>query len=255
MFGWGTNQQLLPTRQVEECLSEGISSLDAGDKAWIITPYATMSKLGPIRRGLVEAAKRDAEITFVIRDEPEQVNPLIADMREAAACGVRIGAVHRLHAKIYWFENFGCVLTSANLVDGSFESSTEIGLYVSGGSVFDQVLEWIETTIHPNMRVLTEVRSDGVDSTFSQAASQRAGGRRDNGQGDRGNASSGFCIRCASPIKYDPTKPYCLAHFRSWAQYSNMDYVEKCCHRCGKPNGSSMARPECYACYTKARNR
>ncbi len=253
MFGWGTSQQLLSTRQVEDCLSAGIANLEAGDEAWIITPYATMSKLGPTKRGIVEAARRDAKITVVVRDEPEQVNPLVADMKEAVASGVKLGALYRLHAKVYWFENYGCILTSANLIDGSFESSHEIGLYVSGGSIYDQVRNWIGETIEPKMRDLESVAQSGSSRGKPRVAGTRAGGGLARPQVASNKSNGGYCIRCGGSIKYDPAKPFCLQHFKSWAQYSNMDYVEKHCHGCGAATQSSMAKPECYACFRRGK--
>lgn len=250
MFGLGNQQELLSTRQVEDCFNMAIGEAAEGNQVWIITPYATMKKLGSIKRGIVEAAKREADITMVVRDEPGQVNPLVEDMFEAVNCGVKLCALHRLHAKVYWFENFGCIVTSANLVDGSFESSTEIGIFVSGGSLFDKIYEWIESEIRPQMRKLS-----------SNSKDRRTGNSGRKGKAPRTsppfeaqclrNPSGGYCIRCGTSIEFNQKKPYCLTHFKSWSQYSNFDYTEKKCHRCGKPNESSMARPVYYACYKK----
>ena len=46
-------------------------------------------------------------------------------------------------------------------------------------------------------------------------------------------------------------QPYCNSHYRSWSRYKNDDYEEKQCHKCGKEQKATMAKPVCPACYRK----
>lgn len=59
------------------------------------------------------------------------------------------------------------------------------------------------------------------------------------------NISSGFCIRTGDKIPFNPKRPYSDKAYRSWAQYSNMDYKEKFCHKTGKESfgKTSMRNP------------
>ena len=66
---------------------------------------------------------------------------------------------------------------------------------------------------------------------------------------------SGICIRCGEKVKLNPMAPYCLKCFKSWKKYENEEYQEKYCHICGKPNQSSLIKPNCYECYTSNKNK
>jgi hypothetical protein len=53
----------------------------------------------------------------------------------------------------------------------------------------------------------------------------------------------GFCIRTGDRILFNPQRPFSENAYRSWAQYGNMDYPEKFCHKTGKPsNGKTSMR-------------
>lgn len=217
VFGLGGGPIVLATREVEECLNVNISELMGGDEAWIITPYATMGALGHQRRALAEAAKRGANISFVVRDEVAQVGPAERDLAEARANGLKLYKFHRLHAKLYWFERGDAILTSANLVDGSFEASTEVGICVPGGGLHYDLRDWIQKVIEPGLKSV--------------------------------GAAEGYCIRCAERVEFNPGAPYCRPHYTVWAQFSNRDYEEKFCHKCGTRGPSTMGRPLCPKCF------
>jgi hypothetical protein len=74
-----------------------------------------------------------------------------------------------------------------------------------------------------------------------------------------GNSNSkkvyrGYCIRCESRINYGPHKPYCEDCYYIWAQYSNPQYQENVCHKCGEYELTSMEKPQCYSCYKESQN-
>lgn len=229
MFGLGKAPILLTTREIEACLNDLFNSTNENDEVWLITPYATMSKLSSQRRSIAEAAKRKAKISFVVRNEEDQVKPLIEDLSEAISYGLKAYSFDRLHAKIYWFENNGCIFTSANLIDGSFELSTEIGLFIDAGNILhNDIREWIKNVIEPDIKVLGKLKK-----TLNL----------------HNNAEGGYCIRCRKSIEFDSSKPYCMEHYKSWGKYSNFDYTEKYCHKCGREHESSMKRPLCISCF------
>ncbi|MVO08229.1 hypothetical protein GOQ30_03500 [Flavobacterium sp. TP390] len=61
----------------------------------------------------------------------------------------------------------------------------------------------------------------------------------------------GFCIRCEAPVIYSTDRPYCKSCFSSWNEWQNYDYKENVCHCCGKPEKTTILKPECYSCFKK----
>lgn len=55
----------------------------------------------------------------------------------------------------------------------------------------------------------------------------------------------GYCIRSGEKIPFNPKRPYSEKSYRSWAQYNNMDFKEKFCHKTGKESfgKTSMRHP------------
>ncbi|MFA7332523.1 MAG: phospholipase D family protein [Candidatus Delongbacteria bacterium] len=244
LMGIGKVPIILETREIEDALLQSISQLDENKSAWIITPYLTIEKLSTIRRAISEACKRKATVNVVVRDEPEQLAPAKQGLSEAISHGLNLFAFHRLHAKLYWFENDYGIVTSANLVDGSFEASTELGLYVPAGTLHNELREWITKVIEPGLR---SVNSQPAEKKFPKFPASKPM------EAKSAPNTNGFCIRCSSSINLSPEKPYCIEHYRSWSYYSNPDFEEKVCHSCGKPNKSTMNKPVCYACFKAKR--
>ena len=61
--------------------------------------------------------------------------------------------------------------------------------------------------------------------------------------------TGGRCIRCKESIPFDPDRPLCDDHFKSWKRYENWDYEEDYCHRCGADWDTSYGKPICRPCY------
>ena len=59
------------------------------------------------------------------------------------------------------------------------------------------------------------------------------------------NTDSGYCIRTGVKIPFDPSRPFSLEAYRTWATFENWEFPEKYCHKTGKfSNGkTSMANP------------
>jgi hypothetical protein len=244
LMGIGKVPSILETREIEDALLQSIGSLVEGDSAWIITPYLTIDKLSTIRRAISEACKRKVTINVVVRDEPDQLNPAKQGLSEAIAHGLNLFSFHRLHAKLYWFENNCGIVTSANLVDGSFEASTELGLFVQAGTLHNELRDWISKVIEPGLKTITE---KSIEKKFPKLPATKILDPKPT------SFSGGFCIRCSTIIPLSTDKPYCIEHYRSWSFYSNPDFEEKTCHSCGKPNKSTMKKPICYSCFKASR--
>jgi len=230
LLGLSKTPIVLGTRDIEVALNDFLNDAREGEEIWIITPYATMKKLSSLRRMISGAAEFGCNINFVVRDEPEQVKPAVSDLVEAIENGLKLFAYKRLHAKLYWFEE-GCIVTSANLVDGSFESSTEIGLLIPPGPLHTEIREWINIEIESGIRRVDK-KSKVIKSKNTMASIKKA-----------------HCIRCKKSITNNVKKPYCPEHYKSWAKYSNPTYKEQYCHICGKKSESTMSKPICLSCY------
>lgn len=61
--------------------------------------------------------------------------------------------------------------------------------------------------------------------------------------------TGGRCIRCKESIPFDPDRPLCDDHFKTWKRYENWDYEEDYCHRCGADWDTSYGKPLCRPCY------
>ncbi len=58
---------------------------------------------------------------------------------------------------------------------------------------------------------------------------------------------TGYCIKTKEVIGYNPERPYSRNAYNVWTTSgSKTNYEEKYCHKCGKANRSSVARPVCY---------
>ncbi len=66
-----------------------------------------------------------------------------------------------------------------------------------------------------------------------------------------GKKLEGYCIRCREEIPLDPNKPYCYEDWEVWSRWDNPFYVERYCHKCGKPYSATKIKPLCDDCYRK----
>lgn len=242
MLGIGKVPEILTTREVEDAFTQGLQGAERDDEVWIISPYNTLDKLGTIRRYITEACKIGARVTYVVRDQSDQVDGARQSLVEAMDNGLELFALDRLHAKLYWFDYRFAIVTSANMVDGSFDKSTEIGLYVPAGGLFEDLRGWIAKEIVPNARNI------GAGKSSSRMTPTRTATHR-TATVPRAPQKNGFCLRCGKGIQFNTNAPYCLDDYKVWAQYGNPDFVEKHCHACGGKSHSSMGRPLCRQCY------
>ena len=50
---------------------------------------------------------------------------------------------------------------------------------------------------------------------------------------DEAKIDGGTCIRCGTKINYNVNRPLCNECYQIWAQFGNIDYQERFCHKCG----------------------
>lgn len=233
----GDKVDVVDARQTETAILDLIEAADDESELWLISPYNSFDKLSTIRRRIEDQCADGAQIKVVIRDEREQIEGAVKALATAMRSGLELYAVKRLHAKIYLGSEF-MIAGSANLYDGSFDKSIEIGFIANEGSgIYAKVQEFIETKIMPNAR-----RVDGKSASprkASRATSPRV----------RGSTKQARCIRCSKAIPSNSKRPYCKEHYESWSKFKNRDYVDKVCHGCGTEFPATMARPLCPPCF------
>jgi hypothetical protein len=64
-------------------------------------------------------------------------------------------------------------------------------------------------------------------------------------------AKHGYCIRCRTSIRLNPSNPLCNSCYITWRNYGNPDFEENYCHICGRETRTAMNKPLCYDCYKK----
>ncbi len=227
MFGFGKKVEpaweLVDTKNTEAKLLSLITT--AKKNLVLVTPWATLGELGSIRRAILLAIQRGVTTNLIIRDEDKTITKVVEDAQELLAAGMNLATVQRLHAKIYWSEE-QALLTSANLIEGSFDKSVEFGLLVSGGELHDQVKGFINNL--PLARHFELKRP----SKAKQASKE-----------------GGFCIRCCKGISFSEAHPYCRPHYDKWAEYENADYEDRYCHGCGDEYPATKRKPLCRSCF------
>lgn len=230
VFGFGKKTEsaweLIDTKNTEAKLLSLITT--AKENLVLVTPWATLGELGSIRRTILLAIQRGVKTTLIIRDEDKTIAKVVEDAKELLSAGMNLYTVQRLHAKVYWSEQ-QALLTSANLIEGSFDKSVEFGLLVTGGDLHAQVRDFIKNL--PLARQFSTERHSKKS-------------KRDNG----------FCIRCRKEIPLSEAQPYCRPHYEVWAEYENPDYKDRYCHGCGEEFPATKRKPLCRTCFNEQRS-
>ena len=155
------------------------------------------------------------------------------------------------------------LITSMNLYEFSQQNNDEMGILVSAEEDPDLYMdiqgeaERILVLSREFKLTVTRVDDSDDDLPWEQADSPvRSESQRESASTERHTAlpELGFCLRCGAEIPCALERPYCNAHYRSWARFKNEDYEEKHCHTCGSEHSSSMAKPVCLSCYRKHRS-
>lgn len=182
---------------------------------------------------------RGIPITMVMRAPDGAKRDRDKRTEEATALeelGVRVHFVERLHAKAYVNEK-EAIVTSFNLVSGSNES-IELGVLIQDPPLVRDCIAKIQGYC-PEVAGARLCKSPG-------AKPSQPSGRRPDDEPDAG----AFCIGCAEPATFNPTKPMCLSCYRSSKKGNDLDALpRRACHCCGKAGQSTLNRPICPSCW------
>lgn len=237
-----------------------IVKLIGSAKSWLmlVTPYSDFYKVGHVVRAIEGAAGRGVSVAIVIRSNADRSTDETEILLRLRREGVDIKQIQDLHAKIYASESEAFV-TSMNLTNYSATNSLEIGLHFTSRDEARPIREFLNEKIKPELKdwelkPSRPRKEPAVTPPPAPPASTSSAIAQPLASLVRyviARATGGFCIRCATEIDHDPSKPYCLTHYREWAEYENRDYVDKFCHACGKAYGATMAKPLCKRCFSR----
>ena len=209
-----------------------------------ITPYVQISK--NVFERLQDAANRKVKITFVYGkgdlnpDEYENLKQI---------SGLKLFYFDNLHAKCYYSED-KLIITSMNLYEYS-SKNREMGILLDGvkdSELFGKAVQEAESIINN-----ADQKRFGMYGNIDYFTSDRKNEIVSNSKpsGNNTHSNKGVCIRCATNITLDGSRPYCGSCYSTWSQFSNPFYLENNCHGCGSRTATSMEKPFCYSCYKK----
>lgn len=170
----------------------------------------------------------------------------------------------RLHAKIY-LNDEKCLITSMNLHDYSWKENIEVGIMTKSGvkdfarDLLHAVSGLVEKSLDAQAAEFVQYIVDKSQIEFEKKVKTKNylfGLIKTAGDTEvvMDTRRTGYCIRTGKAIPLNRLRPFSKEAYELWAMYENPDYREKYCHECGKPSGTSMARPVCYECYKKMSN-
>lgn len=209
--------------------------MDAKNQLFIVSPYLQISSRFYER--LIEASHNGISTKFVFREN--QLKPFEKE-KLTSLKNVSLYYSHNLHAKCY-FNETKMVITSMNLFEQS-EKNREMGILVTRKD--DEYL-FTQAAIE----ALSIIKFSTIDSQKLRKYSYDNKGP--NLIAFKNNL--GFCIRCQTRIDFNPDKPLCKNCYKTWAQFSNYDYLEKACHCCGQSDFITYNYPQCSECYYEFR--
>ena len=190
--------------------------------------------------------KIDVRVIYGKNDLKPEENNWLGSMNS-----IRTSFCKNLHAKCYLNENHALV-TSMNLYEFSQVNNNEMGLLISRSeepNLYDEIHEESMRLVRTSEEIrVTVARIETAEEEDDESGAQSTQRKT---QPIPEELALGFCIRCKTDIAPDPTKPYCLSHYRSWNRYKNEEYEEKYCHLCGRECPATMAMPICSDCYDK----
>ena len=179
----------------------------------LISPYIIPGNV--LIESVVNASQRGVEVTIVhntkILTNPE-AKIAIGRMQKA---GCKVYHHPRIHSKMYINDELA-LITSLNLVTGSFDNSFESGIVTNDVDTKEDILEHIEKDL---------LQSDLIQETKLTEF----------------NISKGYCIRTKVEIPFDIHKPVEYTEYIS----SGYDKSGQFCHYCGKSAETNVANPFC----------
>ena len=239
--------EFLNTSGITHRLEEIIRGSQGG-RLLLISPYLKFNSR--IKDLLEDQAQRWKTNIYIVYGKTELRSE---ETKWLADNFVRTSFREHLHAKCYMNDCYALV-TSMNLYEFSQVNNDEMGILVSAEDdpgLYQAIKDEADLILRQSENVRLNVsKIDDINDSVPGGAETTP-----SGSGERiGLPETGFCLRCASGIPFDPAHPYCKSHYRSWARFKNEEYEEKHCHACGKEHVTSMAKPACLSCYRKYRS-
>lgn len=226
--------KLLETTGVSHHLLQLIDN--ANEKLILVSPYLKLNDR--LKQSLEDKDRLKKDIRIVYGKN--ELHPAEKDWL-ASLTSIRISFLQNLHAKCYVNEH-DAIVTSMNLYDFSQVNNYEIGIHINKNedkelytAVYDEVMKILRSSTGEKITAGKILQANGNEKDKIVRSS---------------HSDTGFCIRCKAKITLNPLSPYCPECYGSWRKYKNVEYEEKYCHICSKPNKSSMIKPSCYDCYT-----
>lgn len=91
-------------------------------------------------------------------------------------------------------------------------------------------------------------RNDQYSNQRNNNYSNQQNDQYSNQQNNNYPTLTGYCIRTREVIPLDGGKPFSRDAYFVWAEYSNPNFGERYCHRCGKNSVTSYRNPFCNNC-------
>ncbi len=170
-----------------------------------------------------------------------------------------------LHAKCYFNED-NMVITSMNMYEFSEKNNREMGLLINRASdseAFSNAVKEIQSIQQASVATEGVVAQQNKVKVFDspknpvyrvevpiEIPKKPTFDILDKiGHALGLSEESGYCIRGGEKIPFDPARPFCLEHYKSWEKYGDKEYMEKYCHLCGKHHRTTFNKPLCISCF------
>jgi LPXTG-motif cell wall-anchored protein len=194
-------------QEISACVNE------ARDWLLVVTPYIDPGNL--MVEEIAQAASRGVRTKLFIHSKQIHDPSAQAAIGRLGGSGVEIYHHPNLHAKLYLSECVA-VVSSLNLVAGSFIDSFEAGVVSNDREIRQKARKYIEDTIAKSSLCSAIEKTDLAPA-------------------------HGYCIRTKVKIKFDPRKPVEFGEYKR----SGASNIGKYCHACGEMHPTSIGMPFC----------
>jgi PLD-like domain len=189
---------------------------EAKEYVYIISPYLNPGNL--LIESLIKTSRSGIDVILIHHSSQLKKYKLSNDLNRLIDAGVKIYHHPSVHSKIYINESESLV-TSLNLVVGSYSDSFESGIFSNEREIRIKTKSYIEDQI---------LNSDLCKETTIE-----------NLPPDKG-----YCISTKNKIDFEPSRPVEYNEFKS--KYGQI--IGKYCHSCGLEVETSVNQPFCANC-------
>lgn len=202
---------------------------NAKSRLVLISPYLQLSDIFFER--LKDADRQKVKITLVYKKDNLKTGER-NKLRQLS--NLTLYCSKNLHAKCYFNEEC-MVITSMNMYEFSENNNREMGVLIRAKD-------------DRNTFVNAEKEATSIVTSSAKTELRKT-------KGDYGSyrtQTKGHCIRCRKTMPYDLEKLYCRDCFKVWVEWKNPHHEESFCHTCGRPEPTTMLKPQCTSCYIKS---